>query len=262
MHSCIYEGVVGHRRSGPKTHRFSYSLFLMYLDLDELERVFRGRWLWSASRLAPARFDRRNHLEGGTACLKESVCDLVQSRTGRRPSGPVRILTNLKYFGYCFNPLSLYYCFDELGRDIDTIVAEVDNTPWGERHIYVLEPGLNGIGRQGRWQSFATDKEFHVSPFLEMGLRYTWRLSDPGERINANISVSRGSERVLETRLGMVRKEISGPALRRILVRYPFMTAQVVGAIYLQAFRLWAKRVPFHAHPREEQRLLELSKNG
>ena len=113
MKSCIYEGQVRHTRNKPAFHKFNYRLFMMYLDLDELPTLFRKTWFWSATRPALARFRRRDHLGPEQQALSDSVRDLVETETGRRPRGPIRLLTNLSYFGYCFNPVSFYYCFSE-----------------------------------------------------------------------------------------------------------------------------------------------------
>ena len=138
MHSCLYEGTVRHRRQTPVAHQFRHSLFMMYLDLDELPTLFRGRWLWSNERSNVATFRRRDHFGDPAVSLDETVRALVESRTGCRPTGPIRLLTHLRYFGYCFNPLSVFFCFGPDGQSLDAVVAEVSNTPWGERHGYVL----------------------------------------------------------------------------------------------------------------------------
>ena len=161
--SCLYVGSVRHRRHTPRAHAFRYPLFLAYLDLAELDTVFRGRWLWSARRFALAWFRRRDHLGSPAMPLDQAVRDLVERHSGRRPQGPIRLLTHLRYFGYCFNPVSFYYCFDAQGEQVETVVAEVNNTPWGERHCYVLdgEPRLR----------YRTSKAMHVSPFMPMDAR-------------------------------------------------------------------------------------------
>ena len=166
--SAIYAGHVRHRRFEPTEHSFRYPLFLMYLDLSELDSVFRDRWLWSTRRPAVARFDRRGHLGDPRQPLDASVRDLVESKTGRRPTGPIRLLTHLRYFGHCFNPVSFYYCFDETGAELETLVAEVNNTPWGERHCYVLSEGTESTN--GAVKSFRAAKQFHVSPFMDMNV--------------------------------------------------------------------------------------------
>ena len=161
MESCIYEGQVRHSRTVPVLHRFQYRMFMMYLDLAELPEVFEKRWFWSTKRPALARFKRSNHMGPADQPLDESVRDLVERETGERPEGPVRLLTNLSYFGYCFNPVSFYYCFDMAGENVEFIVAEVNNTPWGETDTYVL----NCDAERRSWR-FAPEKNclLYTSP--------------------------------------------------------------------------------------------------
>jgi uncharacterized protein len=158
----------------------------LYLDLDELPTVFRGRWLWSARRPAWAWFRRADHLGDPSRPLAEAVRDLVAARTGRRPTGPIRLLTHLRYLGIAMNPVSLYYCFDRQGESIEAVVAEVNNTPWGEQHCYVLD---NAHSAAGHWlQRFEHPKAFHVSPFLGMDLNCVWRLGTPGAALTVHIA--------------------------------------------------------------------------
>lgn len=246
LNSCIYAGRVRHRRFGAIPHQFSYRLFMVYLDLSELDRVFAGRWLWSTRRTALARFTRADHLGDPGTDLDASIRDLVEKETGRRPQGPIRLLTHLRYFGYCFNPVSFYYCFDADGERVDSIVSEVNNTPWGERHAYVLnaggEHGVTGRGLDIR-------KCFHVSPFMPMDIDYDWRFNQPADSLSVHMQNFRHGEKIFDATLGMDRRPIDATSLASTLLRQPFMTARVVTAIYFQALRLWLKRVPFHHHP-------------
>ena len=195
MHSCIYHGQVRHRRFTPVRHAFSYRLFLMYLDLDELPTVFAKRWLWSADRFALAQFRRTDHLGDPNVPLAEAVCDLVEQHTAERPQGPIRLLTHLRYFGYCFNPVSFYFCYDREDQHVETIVVEVHNTPWGEQHCYVLHdtPAVRHAkpGTPQRIKRFRIQKAFHVSPFMDMDVEYDWRLSEPRQHLSIHIENQR-----------------------------------------------------------------------
>ena len=251
MHSALYHGWLDHRRLAPRRHAFRYRLFMAYLDLAELDLVFRGRWLWSTSRTALARFDRRDHLGDPALPLDEAVRALVAERTGRRPAGPIRLLTHLRIFGFVFNPVSFYYCFDAAGQSVETVVAEVTNTPWGERHCYVLpqsEPGAEVLRAR-------SDKLMHVSPFHPMALRYDWQLHTPGEALAVHMALrpadgtDAGVAPVFGATLALRRVPVGGAALAGTLLRFPWMTAQVIAAIHWQALRLWLKRVPVHDHP-------------
>jgi DUF1365 family protein len=252
VESCLYTGTVQHRRREPVSNAFRYRLFMMYLDLAELPQLFEPYLFWSAKRAAPARFRREDYLqsaEGDAALpLDESVRRLIARETGKRPAGPIRLLTHLRYFGYSFNPVSFYYCFDESGAKLETIVAEITNTPWKERHAYVLPVATSARSTRHSWQ-FKFDKQFHVSPFNPMDMRYDWRFGIPDSGLYVHMESWRDGRPVFDATLTLKRKAISSASLAHALVGFPLMTAQVITLIHWQALRLWIKGAPFHTHP-------------
>ena len=246
--SAVYEGTVRHRRFAPVDHSFQYRLFLMYLDLGELPGALDRYPLFSARRAAPARFRRADFMGDPTRPLDECARDAVASATGSRPGGPVRLLTGLRYFGHSFNPVSFYYCFDPDGKQVEAVVADVQNIPWGERHPYVLARGE----RRGTVLSEELEKSFHVSPLMGMDQTYSFRASEPGESIAVHIeSRPRDDARgkTFDATLNLRRRELSRRTLASLLARYPAMSLQTVAKIYAQSLRLKLKGAKYHPHP-------------
>lgn len=247
MESCLYEGAVHHERLTPVNHRFQCHLYLAYLDLAELPDLVR-LGLVSQRRFAAASFLRRDHIGDPRQSLAESVREIVQAQTGLDAKGPIRVLTQLRTFGYHFSPLTMYYCFAPDGAALQSMVAVVQNTPWLERHAYVLWDGnRESANVQGRYRHA---KAFHVSPFMSMDVEYRWRLGMPGEGLGVAIDNVSASRILFRAGLQLQRRPLSRPALRRMLVRYPFMTARITASIYYQAFQLWRRKCPFHSHPK------------
>jgi uncharacterized protein len=250
VQSALYSGWVRHRRFGPAAHAFRYPVVLTYLDLAELGDVFAGRWGWSTRRPALAWFRRGDFLGPAHVPLDTAVRDLVHARTGVRPSGPIRLLTQLRFLGFSFNPVSFYYVFDEAGAHVETIVAEITNTPWRERHAYVLP--IREAARAGtRSWRFEFDKRFHVSPFMPMEQRYRWWFGAPGSGLLVHMQNLEGTNRrpLFDATLRLERREICGRSLAAALLRFPLGPVRVLALIYWQALWLLLKRVPFHVHP-------------
>lgn len=247
LNSALYEGWLRHRRYTPKAHEFTYKLVMLWLDLDEIDRVFAGRWLWSSHTVNLAWWRRADHLGAAGQPLADAVRDEVERQSGQRPDGPIRLLTHPRYFGYGFNPISLYYCYAAEGDRLEAVLGEVNNTPWGERHLYVL-PMSQNLARPERPQ-FRFAKAMHVSPFLPMDLEYQWRLTLPGAHLTVHMDDLQGEQTLLDATLSLERREITGASLARALLRYPFMTGQVMFDIHWQALRLWLKGVAVHDHP-------------
>jgi len=243
MRSCLYEGLVQHHRRSPVEHWFRYRVALVYLDLAELDTVFRRHWLWSSSRPAPFRFARHDHFGPPHESLDASVRRFVAEQAGVRPQGPIGLLTQVRHFGYVFDPVSFYYCYGAAGQ-VEWIVAEVNNTPWGERHCYLL--GRDDFVSES---SRDVEKRFHVSPFIPMDVVYRWRASEPGQRLSIDIDDIRLGDRFFDVALRLERRPISGANLARFAVRHLLQPQRIITAIYWEALSLWLKGCPFVPHP-------------
>lgn len=311
LKSCLYVGNVRHRRFTPVENAFTYSGVWLYLDLSELDEVFAGRWLWSTRRTALARFRRDDHLafpddiipaaldagewsqrtdqsfgrrpdRDGQSLppLDQAIRNLVEATGTARPEGPIRLLTQPRYFGFAMNPVSFYYCFDVDDQQVTKIVAEVNNTPWSERHCYVLDRSESSLSSSESTVNERPDqpvdfarmpqcernavkddspgaerlrfqhaKRFHVSPFMEMDMDYRWSLVSPNRTLTVHIENWRDENRLFDCTLHLKRRPITGGQLASTLIRYPFMTGKIAAGIYWQALRLWWKKCPFVTHP-------------
>jgi DUF1365 family protein len=247
LNSAIYDGWVQHRRHAPHAHAFRYRTAMLYLDLDEIDRVFARRWLWSANQRNVAEFCRSDYLRPLEMPLAEAVRARVAGHTGRHPQGPVRLLTHLRYFGHSFNPVSFYYCYAADGTTLEAVVAEITNTPWKERHAYVLP--VDTAKRHGKALHWEFEKNFHVSPFLPLDRDYSWRFTAPDDALRVHMDVSAAGKREFDATLVLQRRKIDGAGLARVLLRFPAMSLRVLAAIHWQALRLYLKGNPVYDHP-------------
>ena len=257
LRSAIYEGWVRHRRTSPREHEFRYRMFQLYLDLDELPKLFDKRWFWSLDRRNLAQIRRADYFGDPAVPLDTAVRDFVEAETGKRPSGPIRLLTHGRYFGVVMNPVSFYYGFADDGEGLQWILAEITNTPWAERHAYLLP--VSTADCRGRALHWAFDKEFHVSPFIPMDRRYRWAFTVPDETLHVHMDVMEGPSREFDATLTLERRPLNANTLASSLTRYPLLTIKVAAAIYWQALRLWLKRAPFHVHPRSGDKIIRSS---
>jgi DUF1365 family protein len=259
--SAIYAGTIRHRRFAVREHELRHRLALVYIDLDELPDLLGGRLL--SPRPGLARFRRRDYLAGDpSTSLADAVRDRVQAQTGTRPAGPIRLLTHLRTWGHCFNPVSFYYCFDRQGETVESVLAEVTSTPWGERHAYVLAPHAaegsprehpterSSRGTSAKVLSGSLAKALHVSPFMGMDHRYEWSLTAPARTLSVHIASHRAGRLAFDATLALRRRELTRAALARITARYPLATLRVLALIYAHGAALKLKGVPLHPHPR------------
>jgi len=242
--SRLYSGTLRHRRHLPRKHAFSYRVFMPYLRLDEIDDVLAQSRFWSRGALSLARYRREDFLGDPQKPLEDEVRRRIVEETGVEHRGPIYLLANLRYFGLQINPIACYYCFDEADEELQYLVAEVTNTPWNERHSYVLpaQPGQRVLRRD-------FPKTFHVSPFNPMEMHYSWRSNPPGERLAIHLENHSERGREFDATLALEAEPMTAAAMRRVLWKFPLMTAKVALAIYWQALKLFIKRVPYHPHP-------------
>ncbi len=220
MKSCLYTGTIRHRRFAPRRNDFRYRIYLTLVDLAEMPQLFDRFWLWSARRPALAWFRRADYHGDPRVPLDAAVRDLVERETGARPQGPIRLLTHLRYFGWVMNPVSFYYVYDATDSHVESIVAEITNTPWDERHAYVLRVAdAERVGARAlRWQF---DKVFHVSPFLPMDMRYDWRFTEPGEALHVHMENWRNGAAEFDATLVLKREGSSSSGRAPVAGRCP-----------------------------------------
>ncbi len=241
--SCLYEGTIRHRRHSPPSE-FEHRLALVYVDLDELPELLGGRLI--ARHPGALRFRRRDYLGDPGVPLDQAVRERVASITGTAPTGPIRVLTGLRSWGRCFNPVSFYYCLQPASERVANVLAEVTNTPWGERCSYILGAGAHGSPiLRGRFT-----KELHVSPFMGMDHTYEARATQPADTLSVHIESHRNGETVFDATLAMARTELSRASAARLSARYPLATVRVLALIYGHALGLKLAGAKVHRHPR------------
>lgn len=247
MNSALYEGTIRHRRMEPVAHSFAYRIFYAYLDLAELPEALDAVPGWSARGPALARFARGDHLGDPEVPLDEAVRALVEARTAVRPQGAIHLLTLPRTFGVAFNPISIYYCHRRDGS-LGQILAQVDNTPWGERHCYAVDVEKDNLS-EGQGLRFRVPKAFHVSPFNPMTQQYEWRFTRPGRSLVVHMENWQEGRVRSDATLTLRRRPLDRRQGALTLLRHPAMAVSVVSGIYAQAARLWWKGAPYYAHP-------------
>ena len=232
--SAVYEGVVEHRRLAPHPHAFHYPIAQLYLDLDEIDQVFARHACWSVNRANLAQFRRSDYLGDPQVPLAEAVRRTVEQATGEWLTGPIRMLTHLRYFGYVFNPLSVFWCHDRDGL-LRCVVAEVHNT-YGERHAYLLPPADLPV---------VTAKKFYVSPFNQVDGYYLVRAPLPDNEVDITVSLHRDQHR--PAFVAEMRGERRPATTREVAIMQlvsPLAPLVVAARIRIQGIKLWSRRVP------------------
>ena len=262
LNSCIYEGLIRHRRNTPQIHQFDFKSFFLMIDLAEIDSIFRRHWLWSAHRIALGRFRESEHLiqHRDHGNLRNRVGKVLENVGVSSDSiGSIRLLTQLRIFGISMNPVSFFYCYSHCGQKLRAVIAEVNNTPWGEQHVYVIprfKPDA-ASNQQASIRSDDVDKAFHVSPFMSLDMCYRMSFTHPGTKLGVKIENHLDQplndvKKILDVSMVMKKKPLTGWNLNRLFLRYPLITLQIFASIYWQAFRLFMKKTSFHSHPKKQ----------
>ncbi|KTD32933.1 hypothetical protein Lnau_2581 [Legionella nautarum] len=244
MNHLIFTGHVRHRRFFPKRHQFSYGLFMFCFDLAAINTTFRDIKHVSLEKFNWFSFRQKNYLCESSVPLDEYARQLVMNRYSTYPKGKIYLLTQLSCLGYCFNPISLYFIFDEANQTLEYLILEVTNTPWGERHNYVLK---HSAKHKNEIYTYQFQKELHVSPFMSMNYTYQLNLKVNSQKILVHMENYCEGKKDFDATLTLRAQEQS--SMKSIFRHYPLITYKMATAIYWQALKLWIKGIPFHAHP-------------
>ncbi len=264
MNSGLYVGCVRHRRFTPVKHHFVYPMFMPLIDLDELDALTKKVRGFGRSLFSFARFNASDYLHGERSSatreghsLQKSIREKVQEETGEYITGKILLLCQLRYCGFYFSPLNLYYLYDS-NNQWRYLLAEVSNTPWNQRHYYVIpanEKEKNDCDIEGiirKWHNHIEPKTFHVSPFNPMSQQYHWRINEPSQRLMVhmeNYDNDDPEKKVFDASMALKRQPFTTKVLVRLLLKTPIMAMKIVTGIYWQALRLWMKGAPFYPHP-------------
>jgi len=239
FNSALFTGVVHHQRYEVAAHGFNYPLYMLAIDLDEIEQLEKSLRWFASERFAPFSFRRSDYLKQGPAQgpLKSAVIEKVSALGGHTDTiDRVLLLGQVRCFGLYFSPVNFFFCFD--GEQALYMLAEVHNTPWNETHCYLVDID----------NPAATPKRFHVSPFMDLDMQYHWRIDWSPQRIMVHIENWR-DQKVFDATLSLQRQALTSRSLFTTLKQWPMMTLSILRAIYWQALKLFIKRVPYHSHP-------------
>ena len=243
MHS-IFKGTISHSRKKDAPHSFTYSTTMLFLDLDDIKNAFNQNIFWSYEKFNLASFHRKDFFGDSKKSLKSEIIKLLAKKLKVEIKGKIFLLTTLRYFGYCFNPVSFYYCYNK-NKELVAIVSHITNTPWEERHAYVHDCRKIKNGTK----VFEFKKDFHVSPFLPMDLKYNWKFVEPRDFLFISMECFKNQEKYFNATLKMTKKAWSPYALNRLLfLSFPMGIKSII-SIYWNALILYLKKVRFYPHP-------------
>lgn len=249
--SSVYVGNIQHRRFTPKKHHFSYRLYMLALNVDSLTEAFQGSCLIGKEWWRPIRFVEKDYLASEPGTLKQRINQKVLALGGTEVISQVVMLVQARCFGMYFSPANFYFCYDSDGQ-CRYMLTEVSNTPWNQRHYYLVD--LNGIK--------VNEKMFHVSPFMDLNMQYHWQVKPPrsdSKNMLVHIENRRiendSSSKIFDAHLRLTQRPLSAKSLLKVWCQLPIMSVSIVMGIYWQAFMLFLKKIPFigYQHKKDKQ---------
>lgn len=242
--SVLYRGIIRHRRFTPVLHEFRYRVTMPLLDLATVENELNVLGLLSTRYPALGWFRRMDYAGDPVQPLSDMIRDTVEAEAGWRPDGRIRLLTNLRYWGFVMNPISIFYCDDSDGQ-LRYLVLQVTNTPWREKTLYVVRSEPESRNQNGRFA-----KRMHVSPFHPMDMTYNCRFRSPESRLFFHLENHRSSRRETDATLVLERVPMTLSRLTGLVIRQPSMSMKTGMGIYWQALKLRLKKAPVYPHPK------------
>jgi DUF1365 family protein len=236
--SSLYQGTVTHSRFTPVKHSFTYKITLFWLKLDEIEKLNKEVSFFSSNKPAWVRFKQTDYLDNDSTPLESQVRNKMSTLSGMTLKGDVYMLGQLRTLGMYFSPVNFYFLRHKEQTEFSHMLAEVSNTPWGEKHCYLVDMAAQEDNK----------KVFHVSPFNPIDMQYRWNVNQPNERFAMRLSCIRG-EKHFEAGLSLSRQPLTSQTLRKALLKVPSFTLMSLIGIYWQALKLFIKGAPIYDHP-------------
>ena len=252
MNSCIYNGDVTHTRFKPVKHLLKYKTFSFFIDLDEIEKLDKDNPIFSYNKFNIFSFYNKDHGERDGKSLKVWILDNLRKFNIDENVNKIKLLCYPRIFGYVFNPLSIFYCYED--DVLKAIFYEVKNT-FNEQHTYIFKVKDNGKIDQ------ACKKKFYVSPFMDMDTYYNFRLLNPNEKLSVSIKQTDKEDTVLTAVQTGKRKEFTLKQLIINFFKYPLMTIKIISAIHFEALLLWKKGAIYRKRDKKIKNNLSYEKN-